>query len=106
MSRRRTQERMGGMPDWLAAYRPEQWADDLDDPLQVWYFGRCAWDEARREWAERGDPHPKIQNPQTRSRGERQHVHDPRDPGRGIPPQARSESERSIDGPQLGDVDA
>jgi hypothetical protein len=54
------------MPDWLAEYRPEQWAEDLDDPLQVYYFGRCAWLDARTDWQQGGDPQPKIQPPRTR----------------------------------------
>lgn len=51
------------MPDWLAEYRPELWADDLDDPLQVYYFGRFPWTAAHEEWQRGGDPQPKIQPP-------------------------------------------
>ncbi|MEY9489059.1 hypothetical protein RKD26_004853 [Streptomyces calvus] len=63
MSRRRPAAREDGMPRWLAEYRPEQWAEDLDDPLQVYYFGRCDWQAAREEWQQGGDPQPKIQTP-------------------------------------------
>lgn len=44
------------MPDWLAVYRPELWASDPEDPLQVYYFGRFRWREARQEWARGGRP--------------------------------------------------
>ncbi|MEU9581065.1 hypothetical protein [Streptomyces chilikensis] len=73
MSRRRIAVRDGGMPDWLREYRPEQWASDLDDPLEVYYFGRYDWQKARSDWLAGLDPVCKIQNPQTRPEGERQH---------------------------------
>lgn len=63
VSRRRPAVRADGMPGWLAEYRPELWAADLEDPLEVYYFGRCRWTAARTEWHQGGDPQPKIQSP-------------------------------------------
>jgi hypothetical protein len=51
------------MPSWLAEYRPEQWTNDPEDPLQVYYFGRCRWLDARTEWQQGGDPQPKVESP-------------------------------------------
>jgi hypothetical protein len=75
------------MPDWLAEYRPELWAEDLDDPLQVHYFGRFPWTAAREEWQQGGDPQPKIQSPQTRTEGQREYGPVPEQAGAGAPPQ-------------------
>jgi hypothetical protein len=76
------------MPDWLAEYRPELWAEDLDDPLQVYYFGRCAWLDAREEWQQGGNPQPKIHPPQTCTEGQREYGPVPEQAGEGVPPQA------------------
>ncbi|MFF3617721.1 hypothetical protein [Streptomyces sp. NPDC002467] len=51
------------MPDWLATYRPELWAGDLEDPLEVHYFGRFRWEEACQEWAQGGLPEPRTEFP-------------------------------------------
>lgn len=49
--RRRTGQ-LTGMPDWLAVYRPDLWTSDLEDLLEVYYFGRFRWREACQEWAQ------------------------------------------------------
>ncbi len=51
------------MPDWLAVYRPELWTSDLEDPLEVYYFGRFRWREACQEWALGGQPEPRTESP-------------------------------------------
>lgn len=63
MRRREREGPPAGMPDWLVEYRPELWADDLDDPLQVYYFGRCRWEEALVEWLSGGTPTPRSKSP-------------------------------------------
>lgn len=62
MSRRRPAARVGGMPGWLAEYRPEDWTDDPGDVLGFNY-GRIRWAAARRVWFEGGDPRPYIDPP-------------------------------------------
>jgi hypothetical protein len=57
------------MPDWLAEYRPELWVEDLDDPLQVYYFGRFPWTAACEEWLRGGNPQPMIKSPRLVQRG-------------------------------------
>lgn len=56
------------MPGWLVTYRPAQWAEDLGDPLEVYYFGRCRWLDARLEWLAGGDPVCKIKSPRPGAR--------------------------------------
>ncbi|MFF7895963.1 hypothetical protein ACFZDI_29430 [Streptomyces sp. NPDC007907] len=87
MSRRRPAVREDGMPDWLAEYRPELWAEDLDDPLQVYYFGRCDWQAAREEWQQGGDPQPKIESPRPVQRGSVNTLPVPEQAGRPPSPQ-------------------
>lgn len=87
MSRRRPAVREDGMPDWLAEYRPEQWVDDLDDPLQAYYFGRCRWTAAREEWQQGGDPQPKIQSPRPVQREGVNTLPVREETGHGSPPQ-------------------
>lgn len=51
------------MPDWLATYRPDLWVADLEDLLEVHYFGRFRWREACQEWALGGRPEPSTEFP-------------------------------------------
>jgi hypothetical protein len=60
---RRLRSRSGGVPDWLAVYRPQEWAEDPGDELAVNY-GRIRWAAARRVWLEGGDPEPYQQPPE------------------------------------------
>ncbi|MEV5314256.1 hypothetical protein [Streptomyces sp. NPDC052610] len=78
------------MPDWLAEYRPELWAEDLDDPLQVYYFGRCDWQAAREEWLHGGAPKPMIKSPRVVQRGSVNTSSIPETAPKGVPPQARA----------------
>lgn len=55
------------MPDWLATYRADLWAGDLEDLLEVYYFGRFRWREARQEWALGGRPEPSTEIPRLRA---------------------------------------
>ncbi|MCX4541456.1 hypothetical protein [Streptomyces sp. NBC_01565] len=55
------------MPDWLATYRPQLWTSDLEDPLEVYYFGRFRWREACQEWALGGQPKPSTESPRLRA---------------------------------------
>ncbi|GAA1528543.1 hypothetical protein GCM10009730_42250 [Streptomyces albidochromogenes] len=66
------------MPAELVAFNPADWSDDPGDPLQWYYFGRFRWTDARNAWLAGSAPLSKIQNPQTRPEGQRQHGPDPR----------------------------
>ena len=63
MRRREREGPPAGMPGWLVEYRPELWADDLEDPLEVYYFGRFRWTEALAEWLSGGTPAPRSKFP-------------------------------------------
>lgn len=78
------------MPDWLAVYRPELWAEDLDDPLQVYYFGRFPWTAARKEWLRGGNPQPKIRSPRLVQRDSVYTSSIPETAPEGASPQARA----------------
>lgn len=91
--------RAGAMPDWLVTYRPEQWAEDLNDMLEVYYFGRCAWLDARKEWLAGGNPQPKIKSPRPVQGGSVNTSSIPEDRTPGPTPTPPDVHEWRIDGP-------
>jgi hypothetical protein len=83
--RRRTRG-AAGMPEHVRRYDWREWREpaEPDDPFpeySTWYLGLFDWQAARDAWQRGVLLPPKIQIPQTRSRGQRQYVYDRRDTG-------------------------
>lgn len=74
------------MPDWLVEYQPQLWVSDLEDLLEVHYFGRFRWEEARQEWARGGQPEPCTESPRPRGGGSFNTVPISREAPRGAAP--------------------
>lgn len=75
------------MPDWLATYRPELWTSDLENPLEVYYFGRFRWREACQVWALGGQPEPSPAFPRPVVGVSVNMIPIREGPGAGVPPQ-------------------